>query len=365
MALALAIGLYAQTQDASSQSGPAPKTEPTSNPPIGVSAAAIRLQATGIIQRLPLTENATYSVGISPDVPTTIMLPSAPKAFDGVGFTTQANIAAPVYLQHTAGTTWFTVRALFPDASANLNVIIAGKIYSFHFFLSATPHRSLTLFDSAKVQRSNPHRYKDGITVERLLRILDDAKSYHLVKEQYPNLYRNIEHRAAFENESSPYEGFTVLLDQIYRFPNDDTIVFRVIFVNFTNAPIHYDPSRVGVRIVNSPYVYWKSISDLSGVIPPAKMTKTPAGEEKTQPGETWGYFAITGNPDGTRAKISLLNRFEILVQRQTSPLGAPVTPSSSPQGEENPPAVRTARMGAASRPGVAGPVLAPPTPKP
>jgi len=48
--------------------------------------------------------------------------------------------------------------------------------------------------------------------------------------------------------------------------------------------------------------VYYASIADASGIIPP-KATTT-------------GYFAITGTPVGGRANLSIKNRFNIIVPR-------------------------------------------------
>lgn len=292
--MASAVGIKAQTHDVAR-------------------ATPGNFTGSGVIQKLPLNEFATYSVGISAELPTTIMLPSPPQSMEGVGFTTSENVANKVQLQHRPGSNWFSVRALFPEAEADLNIVLSGKIYSFHFFLTENPHRSLTLFDPASAPK--PRKTKRGtITVKRLLEILDDSKSYLAVRELLPDLYRPIEFRAP--GEITPYRDFQVITDQVFRFPSDDTIVFRIIFNNTASEPLRYDPKSIGVRVRNSPVVYWHSISDLSGYVPPATTETLPDGSSRIRPGQAFGYFAITGNPDGSRANLSLENSFDVLVRR-------------------------------------------------
>jgi hypothetical protein len=278
--------------------------------------ARLPSQAAGIIQRLPLTELSAYAVGIHESLPTTILLPEAPQAFTGVGFTKDKSTAAPVYIEHTPGTTWFTVRALMPDAAAELNVLMSGKAYSFHFYLSNTPHRTLTLF-VPKEQDLRPASRNPHISVKRLIEILDEAKAYLTVRSLHPNLYRPIQFVAP--GSATPYRDFDVVTDMVFKFPSDDTIVFRIIFVNRAETPLHYDPQVIGARIRGTPSTYWKSISDLDGVVPPAKRIKQPDGAVTLKPGQSFGYFAITGNPDGTNASLSIKNNFDILVKRESA----------------------------------------------
>jgi hypothetical protein len=274
-------------------------------------------QAEGLMQRLPLTELAPYSIGINPQLPTTILLPDIPQAFTGVGFSKDKNTAAPVFIEHTPRTTWFTVRALMNDASAELNLLMGGKVYSFHFYFSTTPHRTLTLF-TPKADEIRPAAHTAHITVKRLIDLLDEAKAYLAVKSHYPNLYRPIQFSAP--GAITPYRDFDVVTDMIWKFPADDTLVFRIVFVNRSEAPLHYDPQAIGARIRGTPSAYWKSISDLDGVVPAARRIKRADGTEAIKAGQSFGYFAITSNPDGSKAGLSLKNNFDILVKREDAP---------------------------------------------
>jgi hypothetical protein len=292
-------------------------------------------QPAGLIQKLPLTDMAAYSIGIHDRLPTTILLPQIPSAFTGVGFTKDKATAAPVYIEHTPGTTWFTVRALMPDAEAELNVLMAGKLYTFHFFQSNTPLRTLTLFVPQSTASTRPSGTVHTITVKRLVEILDDAKAYLTIRSLHPNLYRQIEFAAP--GAKTPYRDFDILTDMVFKFPSDDTLVFRIVFLNRAETPLHYDPQVVGARVRGTPSTFWKSISDLDGVVPAAVRSRQPDGSVVMKPGQSFGYFAITGNPDGSVAGLSIKNAFDILVKRQAAPSTATpaLSPSETPSSED------------------------------
>lgn len=345
----------------------------------------------GIVQTLPLDERHTYVVGISPDLPTTILLPDVPTAFQGVGFTTSPNVAEPCFIDHQPNTNFFSVRPLFPNAMADLNVILNEKIYSFKFFLSDKPIRALTLVKPSK-NRARRNTVMTSLSVTRRVQILDMVKSYFVVQSAYPNLNRDID--VVAPGKITDYPGFKVILDQAFSFDADDTTAFRVTFLNETDQPIQYDRKNLAVRV--GPNIYEASIADMDGIIPPASpavlswapamegqvslrfpdgslrdpalaqplapgkyvLTLTP--KAKTQkpdaiefevvalagihpvpppqdftdkhpafakaqlvqatPGQSFGYFAITGNPDGTRANLSLKNEFIPLVSVVSGP---------------------------------------------
>jgi hypothetical protein len=69
---------------------------------------------------------------------------------------------------------------------------------------------------------------------------------------------------------------------------------------NKTDKEVLYTPQGFSVRVGER--LYFQSISDASGVMPP--KSDTPA------------YFAITGTPSGGRNDVSLKNEFTILLTR-------------------------------------------------
>jgi hypothetical protein len=280
------------------------------------------------IQKLPLNEQNIYAVGIAGTPATTIMLPYTPTAFQGTNFTTTADKLAPVFIEYTPGTKWFTIRALLKDAVADLNLIMNGKAYGFHFTQTDRPVRILTLVDAAQqiatpagalpAAQAGIRRQLDEL---RLLEIIDESKRYFIMKEQMPEQVASIQVDAP--GNIITYTGFTVLVDIVWKFPKDDAFVFRVVFDNETPFPITYDKTEIGVRIGQQ--VFWQRASDLSGIIPAATFGKNKETGDISiiKRGQSFGYIVIAGNPDGTPANIALYtddgkpaNTFNMLIRR-------------------------------------------------
>jgi hypothetical protein len=96
------------------------------------------------------------------------------------------------------------------------------------------------------------------------------------------------------------YDDFEIRLEEAFRFDPQDTLVFRVVLRNKTDKEIDYRPQGFSLRVGER--LYWQSISDASGVMPP--KSDSPA------------YFASTGTPDGSRNDISVKNDFTVLLAR-------------------------------------------------
>jgi hypothetical protein len=96
------------------------------------------------------------------------------------------------------------------------------------------------------------------------------------------------------------YGDFEARLEEAFRFDPEDTLVFRVSLRNKTDKELVYDSQGFSVRVGER--LYYQSISDASGIIPPK--------------GDSPAYFAITGTPTGGRNDVSLKNEFTVLVAR-------------------------------------------------
>jgi hypothetical protein len=239
--LALALNLRARAD-------PAASAEPA---PLGV-------------MRKALLEDATpYEVAVGA-VPTTILMPGPIEAFEGNHITTKPDTAANIFLEHQAGSRFFSVKALLPG-TADLNVILGDSVYSFRFYYSASnPTRTLTLAPAKAAGAGAPDRAV-RITARRLYEILQDAKSYFVVKDQHPELERSI--KVAAPGTVMEYPGYRIVIDQVFRFERDDTLVVRVIFLNDTEAPLYYRPGEIALRVGRN--LYWPSFAQVSRVIPP------------------------------------------------------------------------------------------------
>lgn len=98
----------------------------------------------------------------------------------------------------------------------------------------------------------------------------------------------------------SYYRDFRATVEEAFRFDPEDTLVLRVRFENTGESEVVYQPQRLAVRVgVN---VYYASIADASGIVPPKATTVA--------------YFAVTGTPRGGRANLSVRNVFSVIVPR-------------------------------------------------
>jgi hypothetical protein len=291
-----------------------------------------------------LQPDTTYRVGIGPKVPTTIVFPAPGLGFQGVGLMQASDLVPqPVQIDHTAGTNYFTVRAIQPEARSDLNVIFEGRIYAFVFTLSDEPTRGLTLLRPPAPTRAGAAKRGGRVAVNRLVEILDEARAYDVIAGAFPGYQKNI--TVQEKGYRVPYPLFDVLVDHAWRFEDEDTIVLRCVFINKTPRPIHYRPDVVAVKIGER--TFYCSIADATGEIPAVANAAALETEERKlvaeleaaraagrtsdagttrgrdrlkeilagyQRGQAVGYFAITGNPDGTRANVSLKNNFNVLV---------------------------------------------------
>ena len=83
------------------------------------------------IQRALLDEHVVYAVPVSTNRVTTISFPSTIAAIDGAGVSMDSKSAGQFQLARTRGSSFFSLRALMPQASANLNVRWNHRTYVF------------------------------------------------------------------------------------------------------------------------------------------------------------------------------------------------------------------------------------------
>jgi hypothetical protein len=262
----------------------------------GLASLAVSAFAGSAVKQFPLDERVVYEIPISTDAPTTLMFPSALTAIEAAHVSADPGTPAPVLLAYTPGRTFFSVRALEPKARAAVNVVWKNKTYVVRFAVGAEPYGSVTFYEDELTGRSATLQRR--VTPELLLGLLDRAKSYALVAQQYPEAVQQIER--ATPASVSFYRDYRVTVEEVFRFDPEDTLVFRVRFQNDGDSEVIYQPQRLAVRVGAN--VYYAAIADASGIVPPKATTV--------------GYFAITGTPRGGRANLSVKNHFSVIVER-------------------------------------------------
>jgi hypothetical protein len=254
------------------------------------------------IQRVTLDERAIVTVPVATNHVTTISFPGPISAIDAVGVTADGKTPGQFQLAHTKGSSFVSVRALTRKAATNLNIRWNKRTYVFEVVESDTPVLALNLEDRAATETVQPAPL---VTPARVLALLDKAKAFQLLKQQHPDAIADAEART-FGNEPqvTDFNDYEIRVEEVFRFNAEDTMVFHVILRNKSDKEIRYLPESFCLRVGNR--LYYQSISDAPGVLPPCAASTV--------------YFAITGTPDGGRNELSLKNEFAVLVTRLSPP---------------------------------------------
>jgi len=277
------------------------------------------------IQRVTLDERAVVTVPVATNRVTTISFPGPITAIDAVGVTADGKTPGQFQLAHTKGSSFVSVRALARKAATNLNIRWNKHTYVFEVVESDAPILALNLEDQTAAETVQPAPL---VTPVRLLALLDKAKAFQLLKKQHPESVADAEART-FGNEPqvTDFNDYEIRVEEAFRFNADDTLVFHLTLRNKSDSEIRYMPESFCVRVGNR--LYYQSISDAPGVLPPCAASTV--------------YFAITGTPDGGRNELSLKNEFTVLITRTSPPppvataTNTPVIrvqPVSSPKGQ-------------------------------
>ena len=262
----------------------------------GVSALVARDNTR--IQELELDEHSVYTVPVAFSRVTTISFPGPISAIDGALVTVDGKDQGLFQLAHKAGSYFFSVRSLVKGATTNVNVRWKNKTYVLELQDSPTP--VLSLIFKNPVEAGRP-AFASAVTPSRLLGLLDKAKAYPLLKANHPEAVEQVDYVSYSDKPRvMDYNDFEIRIEEAFRFDVQDTLVFRVVLRNRTDKEVLYTPQGFSLRVGER--LYFQSISDASGIMPP--KSDTPA------------YFAVTGTPTGGRNDISLKNEFTVLLNR-------------------------------------------------
>ena len=260
---------------------------------IGFGLLVQSLSANEIVQK-PLDEFVIYHLPIAfKSGNTTVLFPSAITGLYAKSVAVQEQPNADFLLSFTPGNFYFTVRALRKEAEDHLTVIYNRKAYVLQLAASEKPFYSVTFFRGGNT-RSGARPVVPG----RLLSLLDKAKAYRLFQKDYPDALAGVVHAAP--DATNYYDNFKVVTRDVWRFEEEDTLVFRVDLENTSDHTVYYKPQDLAVRLEDR--IYTQSVADASGVMPP--KSTTPA------------FFAITGNGSGGRNNLAPDNKWNVLVVR-------------------------------------------------
>ena len=267
-------------------------------------SVTIALADSPAIQHVWLDDHTVVSVPVASNRVTTINFPSAIAAIDGAGITVDGKTPGRFQLAHTQGSAFLSVRALFPKASANLNIRWQNRTYVFELFESDVPVLSLNM-EAMPTPEEQGVGHAPEVGPLKLLALLDKARAFPLLKVQQPESVAGVDF-TSYDGKPlvSDFDDYEIQIEQAFRFNAEDTLVFRIGITNETDTPLIYEPDSFALRAGNR--LYPQSISDSDGQVPPY--------------GRSIVYFAVTGTPDGGRNELSLKNNFTVLVKRLSPP---------------------------------------------
>ena len=286
-----------------------------------VFTAAVALADSPAIQQVMLDDRTAVTVPVATNRVTTICFPSAITAIDGAGVTVDSKTPGLFQLAHTKGSAFLSVRALFPKASANLNIRWNDHTYVFELAESGQPVLALNLLAPPTPEEEGVG-HAPAVTPLKLLALLDKARAFPLLKAQQPESVANVDF-TTYDGKPlvSDFNDYQIQIEQAFRFNSEDTLVFRLTITNETSAPLIYQPASFMLRAGNR--LYPQSISDADGTVPPN--------------GRSIVYFAVSGTPDGGRNELSLKNAFTVLVKRLSPPPSPPPAVSATNAPSEHP----------------------------
>lgn len=250
----------------------------------------------GPITQKPLDEFVIYDIPVASESgTTTIMFPSEISGLYSKSVSVQEQENAGFLISFTPGNFYFSIRALKPDAEDHLTVIFNRKAYVLHLKASDRPFYNVTFYQD---QRTGKDGNRIAIVPERLLSLMDKAKAYPLFVKNHPDALAGVLHVSP--GIANYYDNFTVRIRDVWRFEQDDTLIFRVELENTSDRAIYYKPQDLAVRLEDR--IYTQSLADASGVMASKSVTSA--------------FFAITGNGQGGRNNLDPDNKWNVLVVR-------------------------------------------------
>jgi hypothetical protein len=268
-------------------------------------------------------------IPVARDRLTTIRVPSALSDLQAALVVTEPHPEALFLVTFRSGDAFFTVRALAAGTNTSLNAVWKNQTYVLELVESPTPWLSV-ICDAPPEPVTHPaHK---AVTPARLLGLLDTAKAYGLLHQQYPERVAGVE--VVRPDTVRDYGDYTIRTEEIFRFDAEDTLVFRIGVSNKTHALIRYLPESLMVRMSSTSFdeavqesivgarpkqrIFYQSIAEATGLLPAAAQVPI--------------YFAVTGSADGSRNLLSPRNDFMIMLCRLDAPNSpaSPLTESSA-----------------------------------
>ena len=242
----------------------------------------IKLQNQYVEYRLSQGEIYRVCVKMNDGV-TTVQFPSAITEIAGKNVSADGK-GADFIIQAQPGSYYFNLAAVKKGATGTLTVTHNRKLYILYLIQSDKEAYASVVFGrtanrknlSGPVVTATPK-----VTPARLVSLIDLAKKYDVLAENHPEAVAGCE-RVKFKNRYRCGKFDIHLLDAT-RFEEEDTVIFHVELENLTAEEIAYDKHSFSAHAGNG--IYYMSVSDASGLMPPKSRTHAWFGITSTQEG--------------------------------------------------------------------------------
>ena len=245
---------------------------------------------------LVLDPHVPLVVPVAADRLTMICFPSPPTHLEAAFVSPEPGPWTRFQLSFKPGNSFFTVRALQPAASAVVHVIWGQSPYVFELVASAHPLLVLNL--SAPVPR--PRRDPDQRpSLHRMRGMIDTAKAFFLLRDQHPEEVVDILY--ARHNSRCVEDAVETVLEEIFCFQSEGTLVVRVVYHNGADVPLPLPPEQfqidLGDRVVAASLV-----DDDQSILPGRKRPVYFAvyggrAASNMSPQGDWSIEPITNSP--------------------------------------------------------------------
>ncbi|MBN2642944.1 MAG: hypothetical protein JXR78_14935 [Victivallales bacterium] len=220
---------------------------------------------------------------------TTVQFPSAITEIAGKNISVDGQ-NSDFQIAARPGAYYFSVTALSAGATGTLTVNYNRQLYILYLIQSDEKAYASVVFGGTSGNRNHSSPVVSRtpeVTPARLASLIDITRKYEILKEAYPEILAGTE-RTEFQSRYRCV-NYELYLDEAVRFEDEDTVIFRLRLVNLTSEEIQYDRYSFSAYVGNR--IYYMSISDASGIMPPNS--------------QTYAWFGITSTPYGGRNNLS------------------------------------------------------------
>jgi hypothetical protein len=216
-----------------------------------------------------LNQNMPSQVRIGLQGITTLEFPARIEAINGYGFALQSTTDRDEFqLVYEKGTNYFSLKALRPDVSANLSVVLNGKVYCIYCTENQDPSFAVIFRAPGEDRRDSELEVaafgKKVDSREKLAAFLAKVKAYPGLKTTDPNSINSL--TVAEPNKAATMGQIETVIKRVVRDEGLDAIGFEIEINNRSSGDYYFDPDGFAVRVGAEQFT--ASLSDAGGIVP-------------------------------------------------------------------------------------------------